>query len=425
MFEFDSIPVPELELGGLEVPLTEEERAVADSVRRFALERMRPLGKQLDRMSADEVAAGKALLLDFLRDYRDLGCGLEFLNELSPRQRARLFPIIHGYLGWGDAGLAILTAAASFPAFAAYQTGNPELIERFGTKIGCWMGTQPDRGSDTVDLQGTELRLGSQHGTPNLAARITDDEIILTGQTSAWVSGGPIAECGLAYVPADYGSGLRRSNGLLNGAVILVPFDEKGVSKGRPVEKLGQRPLPQGAIFFDEVRLPRNYLLANNERIDGHFFTSFVFANMEMACVFSGLARAAFQSALEYVHQRRQGGGHLIEHQNVRHRIFQLWRKVESARAIAQRACDFNFLGKPHVLASATAKIVATELACEVAQDALSLFGGNGLTKEYPMEKYLRDARASLIEDGENNILGLVCAGHISNWFRQHGTEVK
>ncbi|MDP7093547.1 MAG: acyl-CoA dehydrogenase [Gammaproteobacteria bacterium] len=250
-------------------------------------------------------------------------------------------------------------------------------------------------------------------------ARISNDKIILTGQTAAWVSGGPIAECGIAYVPADFGDGLYGEDGLMRGAVMFIPFDEKGVSKGRPLEKLGQRPLPQGGIFFDEVQLPLSYLLSDNTGFNGHSFGAFTFANMDMACVFAGLARAAFDLALEYVHERRQGGACLIEHQNVRHRVFELWRKVETAGAIAQRACDFNFLGNPHMLASATAKVVVTDSAFEVAHEALGLLGGNGLTKEYPMEKLLRDARAALVEDGENTILGLISAGHISNWYRR------
>lgn len=116
-------------------------------------------------------------------------------------------------------------------------------------------------------------------------------------------------------VPADYGEGLYGENGLMRGVVVFVPFDERGVSKGKPLEKLGQRPLPQGEIFFDEVHVPRRYVLGDEGAFQGQFFGAFTLANMEMACVFSGLARAAFEQALAYVHERRQGGALLIEHQ--------------------------------------------------------------------------------------------------------------
>ena len=236
------------------------------------------------------------------------------------------------------------------------------------------------------------------------------------------VTGGPIAQCALAFVPADYGDGLYDSNGLLHGVELFVPFDEKGITKGKPLEKIGQRPLPQGEIYFDEVRLPRKYLLTDNTGYRGQYFGAYTLANMEMACVFAGLARAAFEQALAYVHERKQGGALLIEHQNVRARIFKIWQLVEASRAIAQRCSDFNFLGKPHVLASITAKVTATDYACQAVDEALQLFGGNGLTKEYPLEKMFRDARAARIEDGENNMLGLVAAGHLSKWYQSvHG----
>ncbi|MFI4939713.1 MAG: acyl-CoA dehydrogenase family protein [Burkholderiales bacterium] len=419
-FSYSSIPLPDLQLGGLEVNLTSEEQMIADAVGTFARDVMRPLGQQLDRMTAEEVAAPGSPLFGFLQQMSDMGLGPEGLILMPPEQSARMLPIVQGILGWGDAGLAVLAGATGFPAFAAQQSGNPELIERFGSAIGCWMGTQPDRGSDTTDLEGKEIYPGKRHGKPNLSARVTADEVILTGQSSAWVSGSPIAECALAYVPADYGDGLYDENGLMRGAVVFVPFDEKGVKKGKPLEKIGQRPLPQGEVFFDEVRIPRRYLVTDNSGFQGQFFSAFILANMEMACIFSGLARAAFEQALAYVHERKQGGAVLIEHQTVRARIFKIWQLVEACRAMTQRTCNFNFLGSPHVLASITAKVTVTNYALEAVSESLQLFGGNGLTKEYPLEKMFRDARAASIEDGENNMLGLVAAGHISKWYRHH-----
>lgn len=421
-FDFDEIPLAELPYGGLEAGLSAEERAVGDMVRMFAKNVMRPLGQQLDRMSAEEAAAPGSPVFGFLAQLKAMGMGPEALTMMPPEQMARMFPLIQSILGWGDAGLAILAGATGFPAMAAQLTGDAELIERFGNSIGCWIGTQPDRGSDTTDLDGREIYPGRRQGKPNLIARVTADEVVITGQSSAWVSGAPIAQCGLAYIPADYGDGIYDENGLMRGAVVFVPFDEKGVSKGKPLEKLGQRPLPQGEIFFDEVRLPKRYLMTDNSGFQGKFFSAFTLANMEMACVFAGLARAAFEHALAYVHERRQGGALLIEHQTVRARIFRIWQHVEASQAIAQRCVNYNFLGKPHALASITAKTLATQLAVQAADEALQLFGGNGLTREYPMEKLLRDARAATIEDGENNMLGLVAAGHLHQWYRaNHG----
>jgi len=419
-FNFTHIPLPELPMGGLETPLSDDERMIVDAVSAFAKEVMRPLGRQLDRMTPEEVIAPESPIHGFLQQLKDMGIGPEGLLSMTPEQMARMLPIVQGILGWGDAGLAILAGSTGFAGLAAHQTGNPELIERFGSAVGCWVGTQPDRGSDCSDIEGKEIYPGRRHGKPNLTARVTADEVILNGQSSAWVSGAPIAQCALAYVPADYGDGLYDANGLMRGVALFVPFDEKGVKKGKPLDKLGQRALPQGEVFFDEVRVPRRYVLADESTFNGSFFSSFTLANMEMACVFSGLARAAYEEALAYVHQRKQGGAVLIDHQGVRARLYKIWEKVEICRAITQRACNFNVIGQPHVLASITAKVTVTEHALAAVSESMQLFGGNGLTREYPLEKMYRDARAATVEDGENHVLGLVAAGHLSKWYRHH-----
>jgi alkylation response protein AidB-like acyl-CoA dehydrogenase len=124
--------------------------------------------------------------------------------------------------------------------------------------------------------------------------------------------------------------------------------------------------------------------------------------------MFIGVARAAYEHALAYAHERKQGGVPIIQHQNVRYRLFHMFRKVEAARAMVLRAMEFNACA-PRVAfqASAAAKVTATQTALEVANEALQIFGANGLTKEYPMEKLLRDARAGLIADGCNEVLAL------------------
>jgi len=110
----------------------------------------------------------------------------------------------------------------------------------------------------------------------------------------------------------------------------------------------------------------------------------------------------------------------------VQMRTFDLWQRVEASRGLTQRVFNYNYgeVG-PHLLASVTSKTYVTKTCFEVASDALQLFGGNGLTKEYPIEKIMRDARASMIEDGENNILCLKGMRWLSNWYQdKHGISV-
>ena len=196
----------------------------------------------------------------------------------------------------------------------------------------------------------------------------------------------------------------------------MIDLESEGVSKGKPLEKLGIRTLPQGEIFFDDVRVPVKNILSQGQQATGDFMGTLTFANMEMGFTFTGVARAAYEHALEYAHERKQGGTELINHQSLRMRLFDLWRKVESARALARRVAQYNYsTNGPHLVASVTSKTYVTQTCFEVVSEALQIFGGNGLTKEYPLEKLFRDARASLIADGENNVLSLKGA----NWLSQ------
>ncbi len=420
MFFVDQIELPQLGFRGLEADMSEEERAIQDSAHRFAEEVMRPIAEKLDRMTPEEVVAEGSPLWDYLGQIKESGLlDLEMIASMSNAEKSRFIPIIFEELAWGDSGLTLLAMVTGFPAYSAHATGDPELIERFGDKIGCWLGTQPERGSDVVDFDATEIHPGTRQNRGGLHARIEGDEVIVNGQSSAWVSGGPVAECALAYFGCDYGDGLFREDGTQHLIAILIPFDLDGVSKGKPLDKLGQRSLPQGEIFFDEVRVPLKYVLGQKEAATASFFGALTFANMEMAVTFTGVARAAYEHALDYVHERKQGGVPIIEHQSVRLRLFGLWQKVEACRALAHRVFSYNYSSNgPHVIASMTSKTFVTQNAFEVASEALQLFGGNGLTKEYPIEKLMRDARASLIEDGENNVLGLKAASMLSAVYK-------
>ncbi len=421
VFIIDQIGVPRLGLTGLEADLSDQEKFLQDNAHRFANEVMRPIGVQLDKMSPEEVIAEESPLWSYLEQIKSAGIvDLEALMSMDPDQKARLLPLLFEELGWGDSGLAILSLATSFPAFAAYLTGDPELIERFGGVIGSWVGTQPDRGSDAVDWDTTELYPGTKQERANLSARIDGDTVVLSGQTSAWVSGAPIAQAGLVYCPCDYGDGAYNDCGGFHLIAVLVPFDEGGVSKGKPLDKIGQRPLPQGEIFFDDVRVPMKYVVAGKDAADQSMFGALTFANMEMGFTFCGVARAAFDHTLDYVHERRQGGVELIRHQSMKLRVFDMWRKLESARAMAQRVAHYNYSSRgPHLIASVASKTLVTQTAFEIASEAVQIFAGNGLSKEYPVEKLMRDARAAMIEDGENTILSLKGATWLS---RAHQT---
>jgi alkylation response protein AidB-like acyl-CoA dehydrogenase len=399
-------------LENIEVGLTDPERAVRDSAHKFAEEVMRPAGATLDRLTdpADVVASGSVLWEVFER-HRELGLGdLDAVTgDLAPAEQARLRCLVNEELGWGDSGLAISLGVAGFHRIFAGMSGRQELIERFcapgGREIGCWAVTEPDHGSDTLAV--TESHFASPSLRANCIARRDGDEFIIRGQKAAWVSNGTIATVASLFCTIDPSQGFR------GGGVCLVPLDLPGVSRGKPLDKLGQRALNQGEIFFDDVRIPAAYMVVGSEAYGAVVETVLTLANAAMGTIFVGVARAALEHALAYARDRVQGGVAIIEHQSVKSRLFKMFAHAEAARALARRVMLYNTTSPPLLQYSIASKVFCTNTAFEVASAALQIFGGNGLSREYPIEKLLRDARASMIEDGCNELLGLVGAAKL------------
>jgi alkylation response protein AidB-like acyl-CoA dehydrogenase len=230
------------------------------------------------------------------------------------------------------------------------------------------------------------------------------DEYIVNGQKAAWVSNGTIATHAVLHV------GLDPSKGMKGQGLAIIPLDLPGISRGKPLDKIGQRPLNQGEIFFEDARIPKEYMVFTPEMgiIEGSREIKISQVNGSMALVFAGLAKAAYDEAFTYASERIQGGVPINEHQNIQLKLFRMFSQVEAARAAARRMTLFNY-GSPtpsgaHAVAC---KCLSTETAFQVASEAIQIHGGNGLTREYPVEKMLRDARASMIEDGVNESMML------------------
>jgi acyl-CoA dehydrogenase len=395
----------------LEIGLSDEDIAVRDTAHKFAEEVLRPAGAELDRMpDPSDVIAPESVLWDVFEKYHQLGFDdLVVDTEMDPIAKARLMSIVNEELSWGDVGLAITLGLCGFHGPWVQQTGDADLIERFCAPdkptIGCWALTEPDHGSDTVTL--TEDHFSDPSLKANCVARKQGDEYLITGQKAAWVSNATIADIAVLFCTLD------QSQGFKGGAVLLVPLDLPGISRPRPLDKLGQRPLNQGEIFFDEVRIPSSYMALGPELYAIGLEMMLAHANAAMGQLFVGVASAAFDHAIAYAKERIQGGVPIFEHQSVKSRLFRMFTKVEAARALARRVAVFNAAGAPQVHYSIATKVFCTNTAFEVASDALQIFGGNGLSREYPIEKLLRDARASLIEDGCNEVLGIVGASRL------------
>lgn len=393
----------ELEPTGLDADLNELEVAMQSNARRFASTVLRPLGQQLDHLTPAQVIAADSPLWQVFGEFAKLGLNLADMLALPPADRARLMSLVFEEFGWGDGGLAVVLGASMVPGIVLHQFGRHDLLERYADRtLGCWGITEPDHGSDMLDSSGHARHPGVSYGRLNCYAKIQGERIVISGQKSAWVSNGPIAQTCILFCGFDDGSGEDKR------CVVLVPLDAAGVSRGAPLDKMGQRALPQGELYFDNVSLPLDHLVASPEdyvKAEQGVLTE---ANGLMGIMWTGAARAAYEHAYEYAHQRKQGGVTIIQHQNVRYRLFHMFVRVEASRALARRAVLFNHVApQPALQGSIAAKITATQTAFDVSSQAIQMLGGNGLTREYPVEKLLRDARASMIEDGCNEMLAI------------------
>ena len=404
----------------LNVELTPEHEALKKETHKFARDVLRPASLELDKLNDPEDVIKSPVFWNAMKKGYELGYHSIFIPDtwggmgLDPIGTH----IVLEELAWGSADFAVGLGVACFPAFFASMMPNDRMIEEIiepfcantdATFIGCWGITEPDHGSDTL-CPGTE-----HFCDPNIScqvtARLDGDDWVISGQKSSWVSNGTIATHSMTFLTID------PSMGMAGGGIGIVPLNAPGVRRGRPLDKIGQRALNQGEIFFDNVRIPKDYMLVDPESYEGIVDLTLATANASMGAMFTGVARAAFEAALAYSQERIQGGKPLFAHQHIKHKLFSMFTKVEAARSLSRAALNFNLCNSPPLTHySIASKVFCTQAAFEVANDAVQIFGGIGLSKEYPIEKFFRDARASLIEDGANDTLIITGAHALTSY---------
>jgi alkylation response protein AidB-like acyl-CoA dehydrogenase len=401
----------------LNLDLTPAQVALKGETHRFCEEMVRPASLELDRLSPEEVIDERSALWKVFRQAYEQGFHIQsFPEHLGGAMLGALEQhIVAEEMGWGSADLAVGLTVTSIPFALTLMTGNQNLIDEFvvpfsqdreAKYVGCVAITEPQRGSDWM-LSGTE-----PFRDPRIPAGVrgvrNGDDWIINGQKSAWVSNATIATHALLLLGVD------PSQGMAGSGMAIVPLDLPGVSKGPPLDKLGLRALNQGEIFFDDVRIPKQYMMVEPGTFAPIFDAIVAGASASVGPTYTGLARAAFEEALKYCKERVQGGKPIAEHQLVQKKLFDMFTKVETARAISRAASVYSAGAQPPQTHYAVAsKVYCTEAAFQVASDALQLFGGYGLCKDMLVEKLFRDARASMMEIGTNEILSLVGARQI------------
>jgi alkylation response protein AidB-like acyl-CoA dehydrogenase len=412
-----------MEYYDLDINLSKEDSDIRKAIHEFAEGVMRPIAKELDQMSAKDAFSPGSPYFSFLKQAYKLGYHKTLLPEevgglgLTPSQAY----IVMEELAWGSFGLAIGLHTSLHPV-DALTFGNEEHVKEFtipfcdcedGSIYGTWAITEPDHGTDTL-LCGTPTFHDSSIASQCTATKVGDDYVI-RGQKSAWASGAPIAN----YV--DLYCSIEETKGPAGGGIFVFDLDRPGVSKGNPIEKMGARDLPQGELFFDEVVVPKKSLLVGPDKYEDALMTHMSGITLIIVAAWSvGLARAAFEEALDYVRKRVQGGKVLFEHSNVQQRLTDMVSKIEAARQLTRYIFAYNLSVPPEKRAfeyAMAAKTYATKVALEVTDAALILHGAIGLTKDYHIEKLYRDARHFIFCDGSNDSLNCAAGYHIAKLY--------
>jgi alkylation response protein AidB-like acyl-CoA dehydrogenase len=389
---------------------------------RFAKEVIRPASFELDRMDAKDTGAKGNVYWEVMRKAKKNGYHrLLIPDEYGGTMVGPLeFNIWCEELGWGSVGLATSIVEGLFPAAAASLIGTPKVIDEVvrpwmedegDEYYGCWTVMDPDRGSDYI-MSFNDPDPASFGIEGFLIVDRDGDEWVLNGVKSYWTGCAPTATWALAHPVLPPHEGPHQ----LGGAV--VPLNLPGVTQSPPIDKVGMRDHPQGELIFENVRIPNHYMIAQAPAF-GSILAKVIISctSCHMGGAFIGLARAAFEEALKYCNERVQGKKLIIEHQLTRYRLYQMFEKIETARAFLRAATKnvFEEVFQNHTLNPSAAHAICAQIYCknmafEVCNDALQLHGGAGILKEMPIEKFFRDSRPGLIMDGTSEVLSLEVA---------------
>ena len=394
--------------------LTGQQEALKSHVHRFAVEHMRPAAEALYRLGGPQqmLAEGSPLWEVFRAAYeRRWHSALVPLGMGGLGMRGLDLALLFEELGWGSADMAVSLMLTGLPFSFVAAARKADLIDEFvrpfaadreARFVGCWAVTEPEHGSDQFLLSTevfTDLDFSGQLRTDPQGG-----DYVINGEKSAWVGNAAIATHMVASLT------LMSESNAAGRAVVFIPLDLPGVTRERPQDMLGQRALAQAAVRFEDVRVPRRYVLVAHDHYEDELAKTLTFVHAAIGAIFTGVARAAYEAALEHARLREQGGKALVMHQLVQRRLFEMYSRIEAARALARAAMLSNEPSGPTPEHAVAAKTFCTQTAFEVADSALALFGARGLTRDHFAARLLCDARAAFAECGSNDVLALLAA---------------
>src|SRR5712671_3393759 len=328
-------------------------------------------------------------------------------------------PIANEELFWGDAGIGMAIMGTSLAVAAIFGQGTPEQMgewipQCFGTaddvKLGAFCASEPDAGSDV-----SAIRTIAKYDEAT-------DEWVINGQ-KAWATNGGIANVHVVIASVD------RELGSRGHAAFVIPPGTKGCEQGAKVKKHGLRASHTADVHLDDCRVPGSCLLGGKEKLDQRLarvregkrsksqaaMQTFESSRPTVGAQALGIARAAYEYSLEYAKERRQFGRPIIENQSIAFALADMKMEIDAARLLVWRASWMGRTGRRFTAAEGSmSKLKAGEVAVWTTERAIQILGGNGYTREYPVERWHRDAKIYDIFEGTAEIQQLVIARAIS-----------
>lgn len=352
--------------------LSEEQRALQETARRYARERLPALARQIE-------VTGEPPPHELIREYAQQG----FLGINVPER--------YGGLGLGNLEALIvleefgkISSAIAFPVFESC-VGPVRAIERFASEtLRQRIVPKVCAGEMVVAVSMSEPQAGSALTDLTTRAEIRSDRVVING-TKRWCSGGGHADAYVVYCRMSDAPGAK---GI--GAV-LVEKDAPGLTFGKQEELMGFRGVPSSDLYFDECAVPLDNIVVPAGGFK-KLMEAFDLERCGNATMALAQASGALEDVVEYVQERHQFGKPIVDFQAVQIRLAEMRMRVDAARLLIWRAASNAQDGLPSIIESSIAKCFANEIAREVCGHAVQLMGGYGYSKDYPMERRLRDA---------------------------------
>ncbi|HYS99694.1 MAG TPA: acyl-CoA dehydrogenase family protein [Thermoplasmata archaeon] len=370
--------------------LTEEQRLLQKTAREFAAKEMRPVALEYDKKG--EVP------WDIIRKAHALGLDTAFIPEAyggGGIDSTLTHVIVMEELNWGCAGMSTGLIGAGLAYLPIIHMGTDDQKKRFLTRftgpearLGALCLTEPDAGSDVANISTTAVKKGK--------------EWVLNG-VKRFITNGGIADLHIVFATID------KSLGHFGIRAFVVEHDTPGLKVGKVEDKMGVRASHTAEVILDDCRIPADNMLGSDEGTAFYGAMKTLESSRPLVAAGAvGIARAAYEYALDYSRKRKAFGSPIAKKQAIAFMLADMKTKVDGARLLVWRAAWMLDEGMPMNMEASIAKLYAADMAMEVTTDAVQILGGAGYMKDEPVEKWMRDAKIFQIWEGTSQIQRLV-----------------